>query len=162
MIAPKKEDAVHVSDEKMLLTDNGDRRMLFEKCEMKAKTVANPIIDWTDNDIWDFYQHECLYHNPLYQMGFTRVGCIGCPMAGKIRWKEFAIFPQYKNMYVHAFDRMLQIRKEKGLEYRNEEYKNWKNGEDVFLWWMEDKDITGQYMMELRDTDLTGNFNTKS
>lgn len=155
-IASKKKDAIHVPDEKMLLTDNGDRRRLFEKCELKAKTAVNPLIDWKDADIWDFYHHECHCHNPLYDMGFTRVGCIGCPMAGKSRWKEFQIFPEYKGMYIHAFDRMMEARKRKGLEYQNGTDRKWKNGEDVFLWWMEDKNISGQLSMEFDDMELVG------
>ena len=44
-----------MSDEKMLLSDNDEKRKLFERCQMKAKTVVNPIIDWKDEEIWDFY-----------------------------------------------------------------------------------------------------------
>lgn len=156
VLAAKKADALHVSDEKMLLSDNDDRRRLFEKCELKAKTVVNPIIDWDDTEVWDFYKNECPYHNPLYDTGFTRVGCIGCPMAAKSRWKEFAIFPQYKNMYIKAFDRMLQVRKEKGLDDQNTEYAKWKSGEDVFLWWMEDKNIIGQMEMTFDGMEAEG------
>lgn len=147
-IAANQKDAIRVSEEKMLLTDSDDRRRLFERCGMKAKTVVNPLIDWTDYEIWDFYHHECRYHNPLYDMGFTRVGCIGCPMAGKGRWKEFREFPAFKDMYIRVFDRMLQVRKEKGLE------TNWKSGKDVFLWWMEDKNIAGQMEMFFDDTEI--------
>lgn len=146
-ITKKKKDAIRVTDEKMLLSDNVDTRKLFERCEMKAETVVNPIIDWTDSEVWDFYNSECPCHNRLYSMGYTRVGCIGCPMAGKVRWKEFGEFPVYRKMYIRAFDRMLQVREGKGLRYRNDTYKNWKSGEDVFLWWMEDENVIGQMEM---------------
>ena len=46
--------SIGVSDEKMLITDNDCTRRLFENCQMKAKTVVNPIIDWTDQNIWQF------------------------------------------------------------------------------------------------------------
>lgn len=128
-IATRKKERVLVTDEKMLLTDNDDTRKLFESCQMKAKTVVNPIIDWLDRDIWDFYWNECKHHNCLYEMGYYRVGCIGCPMAGKRRWKEFEDFPKYKQMYIHAFDRMLKRRKKP---------TKWKSGEEVFMWWMGD------------------------
>ena len=129
---------IRVSSEKMLLGDNDDRR-LFEQCQLKAKTVVNPIIDWEDRDIWDYYWHECGLHNPLYKMGYYRVGCIGCPMAGrKNRYKEFADFPQYKRAYIRAFDKMIRIREARGLETK------WRSGEEVFLWWMEDDNIKGQ------------------
>ena len=77
-------------------------------------------------------------------------------MAGKSRWKEFQIFPEYKGMYIYAFDRMMEARKRKGLEYRNKTYGKWKNGEDIFFWWMEDKNINGQLSMEFDGMDLVG------
>lgn len=137
-----RKNKIQVTDEKMLLTDNGDTRRLFEQCRLKAKTAVNPIIDWEDRDIWDYYWNECRMHNPLYRMGYFRVGCIGCPMAGKLRYKEFADFPQYKAAYIRAFGRMLEVRAQKGLTSK------WKSGEEVFLWWMEDKNIPGQMSME--------------
>lgn len=142
VIGATKRDALNISDEKMLLTDNDDTRKLFERCEMKAKTVVNPIINWKDRDIWDFYWNECKSHKPLYRMGFYRVGCIGCPMAGKHRYMEFAMFPRIKQAYIHAFDRMLAERKRRRKE------NTWKSGEDVFLWWMEDQNIEGQMSLE--------------
>ncbi len=147
-ISRDKSNKAILPDEKMLLTDNGDARRLFERCQLKAKTVVNPIIDWKDNDVWEFYWNECKCHNPLYQMGYYRVGCIGCPMAGKARGKEFADFPSYKRAYIKAFDRMLEVREERGLTNK------WKNGEEVFWWWMEDTDVQGQYIMEFSGADL--------
>ena len=141
VIGHTKKSGVFVSYEKMLLSDNDDTRKLFERCQMKASTVVNPIIDWKDSDIYDFYWHECPFHNPLYQMGYIRVGCIGCPMASKTRWKEFADFPKYKKAYIRAFERMLEKRIQKGLKHK------WKTAEEVFLWWMEDKNIPGQMEM---------------
>ena len=141
-IARDKSKKIKITDENMLLTDNGSARQLFEQCHLKAKTVVNPVIDWPDHDIWDYYWHECSQHNPLYQMGYQRVGCIGCPMAGKSRWKEFADFPTYKRAYIRAFDKMLQVRSDRNLPSK------WKSGEEVFLWWMEDETIPGQMSID--------------
>lgn len=132
-------DGIRVS-EKMLLSDNDESRRLYERCEMKAKTVVNPIIDWTDYDIWEFINQEHICTNPLYQCGYHRVGCIGCLMAGKTRWKEFADFPTYQRAYIRAFDKMLEAMKGDGTG----RVPKWKSGYDVFLWWMEDKNIEGQ------------------
>lgn len=134
-----QKEAIFVT-EKMLFSDTDESRKLFERCEIKAKTVVNPIIDWKDSDIWDFYRHECKCHNPLYEMGYDRVGCIGCPMAGKHRWKEFADFPKYKDAYMSAFERMLNMMRNDGSGRE----PKWKNGEEVFLWWMEDDNVEGQ------------------
>ena len=127
----------------MLMNDNDANRRMNELCMQKNKMVVNPIIDWKDSDIWEFINSEHIETCELYQCGYDRVGCIGCPMAGKKRYKGFADFPKYKQAYIRAFDRMLVARKEKGLE------SQWKTGEDVFKRWMEDDNLDGQ--MELSD-----------
>lgn len=143
IIGKTAKNGVYLS-EKMLLTDCDESRKLFERCEMKAETVVNPIIEWTDSDIWDFYWNECKNHNPLYKMGFYRVGCIGCPMAGKQRYFEFSVFPTYERAYIRAFERMLLTRRDMG---KNDTTGKWKDAEAVFRWWMEDENVEGQ--MEL-------------
>lgn len=92
-----------------LNNDNDDTRQLFENCKLKAKRVCNPIVDWTDNDVWDFILFAKVNVNELYNCGFSRVGCIGCPMAGKKRRMiEFKKWPTYKRSYIRAFDEMLK------------------------------------------------------
>lgn len=122
------EDINKNKDKRIILNnDNDDKRRLFERCELKAKTVVNPIIDWKDNEVWDYIKDmPC---NPLYQEGHSRVGCIGCPNAGKKRYAEFRKYPQYEKMYIKAFDRMLANRDKK---------TNWQTGYDVFRWWLEE------------------------
>ena len=71
------------------------------------------------------------------------MGCIGCPIASKRRWREFADFPTYKAAYIRAFDVMLERLKEK---WKTKQPK-WKSGYDVFLWWMEDENVEGQINM---------------
>ena len=80
--------------------------------------------------------------NPLYACGFERVGCIGCPMAGKHRKVQFARYPKIKAAYVRAFDRMLAERRKRELPCA------WQTGEDVMHWWMEDGVLPGQMVLE--------------
>lgn len=131
----------------MLSNDNDDKRKLFENCRLKAKRVCNPIIDWTDDEVWDYIHAENIYTNPLYQCGFSRVGCIGCPMAGKKgRYAEFARYPKYQRMYIRAFNRMLKERQRRGK--MDGTWRIGTTGVDVFHWWMEDGVIPGQVEME--------------
>ena len=127
----------------MLMNDNDSKRRMNELCMQKNKMVVNPIIDWTNSDIWEYIKSQKIETCELYQCGYDRVGCIGCPIAGKKRYKEFSDFPRYKQAYIRAFDRMLEVRKSRGLEVR------WKNGEEVFKWWMDDDNLDGQ--MEMSD-----------
>lgn len=95
--------------------------------------MVNPIVDWTEQDVWDFLRHYGCESNPLYQCGLKRIGCVGCPMAGSAGMKrEFIRWPKYRQLYVHAFDRMLRHRAEKGLP------SVWRTGEDVMRWWVGD------------------------
>lgn len=126
----------------MLMEDNDARRRMSELCMQQKKMIVNPIIDWTHSDIWGYINSEKIETCELYQCGYDRVGCIGCPMAGKKRYKEFADFPKYKQLYINAFDRMLKERERRGKECK------WTTGEEVFLWWMEDENIPGQMRME--------------
>lgn len=66
-----------------MMGDNDEKRQLFETCNLKGKMTVNPIVDWSDNDVWDYTHSERLPINPLYCEGQKRVGCIGCPMAGR-------------------------------------------------------------------------------
>lgn len=137
-IAHSKKNRIAIDDEIILMNDNTEKRQLMEHCKMKGKMVVNPIIDWTHRDIWDYIHSEKIEYNPLYDCGYKRVGCVGCPMAGKKRWKEFADLPSYRRAYIRAFDKMLEALHTSGIK------TEWKTGYDVFLWWMEDKNIEGQ------------------
>ena len=124
------------------MNDNDSRRRVTELCMQKHKMVVNPIIDWTDADVWEFIRSEHIQICDLYRCGYERVGCIGCPMAGKKRYREFADFPAYKKLYLHAFERMLEERVRRGKG------STWSSAEEVFLWWMEDNNIPGQMSIE--------------
>jgi phosphoadenosine phosphosulfate reductase len=93
--------------------------------------MLNPIVDWTEQDVWDFLKHYGCGSNPLYQCGESRIGCIGCPLAGaRQQKKDFQRYPKYKASYIRAFQRMVEERKRLGLETQ------WNDGYDVFRWWL--------------------------
>lgn len=123
----------------ILNNDNDDRRILFENCRLKSKRTVNPIIDWTDDNVWDFLEDGKCKVNPLYKEGWCRVGCVGCPMAGKAtRELEFARWPKYKDLYLLAFKNLLEERALRG------KYASWKTPKEVFDWWMEYDILPGQ------------------
>ena len=122
----------------ILNNDNDPERRLFESCQMKGKRTVNSIIDWKDEDVWEFIESEKVKCNPLY-CEFGRVGCVGCPMAGKAgREREFLRWPAYRRNYIAAFDRLVEIRRRNGLSTQ------WQDGLDVFRWWMEYDELPGQ------------------
>lgn len=107
----------------------------IHSCKIQGKTSFQPIVDWSDRDVWEYIRAENLKYNPLYDEGFRRVGCIGCPMGGTCnQLKEFARWPKYKQMYIDAFARMLEALKVKGIQNKH----MWSSAEGVFHWWVQD------------------------
>ena len=137
--------------------ENSETHRVVESCYRTSKTLVNPILEWDDDFLWWYIRSEKIDINPLYKGGAKdgcgRIGCIGCPMAGKGRWNEFAKYPKYKEAYIRAFDRMIVARREKGLGVR----ESWSTGLKVFKWWMEDENINGQYSFGL-DGDITEDY----
>ena len=118
--------------------DNSPARRLVESCYRTSSTMINPIIDWTEDEVWEFLRHYGCESNPLYKCGEKRIGCIGCPMqGGKGMKSDFEKYPKYRANYVKAFDRMLEARKKDGLVNR----VGWETGEDVMRWWVGDSPL---------------------
>ena len=113
--------------------DNDENRRMIEQCYRTQSTIINPIIDWTDDDIWEFSKTENIKQNPLYvQCGGKkrRLGCLLCPMARlEERLNDIKEYPKIAECYVKAFDKMLENMPEK------KEVK-WKNGQEVMDWWL--------------------------
>lgn len=123
------------SNSLVLNDDNSDTRRFVERCYRTTSTLVNPIVDWTDEDVWEFLAHYGCKGNPLYYCGESRIGCIGCPLSGTDGMKrDFVRYPKYRENYVRAFDRMLKAREESGLKNP----AKWKSGESVMRWWLQD------------------------
>lgn len=127
--------AISKSGALVMNDDNDESRRLVEQCFRTQKTMLNPIVDWTDDEVWEFLNEIAkVPHCRLYDEGFKRIGCIGCPLGGcKQQLRDFERYPKFRELYVRAFGRMLERCREKGVaRYR------WKTGEDVMEWWLGD------------------------
>lgn len=122
----------------ILNTDNNENRRMVEQCYRTTSTLVNPIIDWTDEDVWEFLHHYGCKSNPLYQCGDKRIGCIGCPMQGGAGMKsDFVRYPKYRDNYLRAFRRMLKAREAAGLDNT----VGWNTPEAVMMWWVGDNPL---------------------
>ena len=119
------------------------------KAKKNDDLICNPIYKWTDSEVWQFIEDRDMPHNPLYDKGFHRVGCIGCPLSGD-QVKELEMYPKYKQNYINAFQRMLEKRKTAGKDDvtgKNGLHK-WTDGYAVYKWWVNDTSIPGQMSLE--------------
>ena len=110
------------------------KRLLFEPCKTnKKRFFLSPIIDWSDDDVWEFITENKLPYCPLYDEGFKRLGCILCPMASeKARRKEAKRWPRMANAWRAALGRLIQSRQAAGKE----SIANCSTGEELFAWYL--------------------------
>lgn len=84
-------------DSKSILTFQGIRRneslsrSKYDResndSKIKKQIAINPIIDWTDFDVWLYILSNNIDFNDAYRQGFSRVGCWCCP--NNSAWSEF-------------------------------------------------------------------------
>ena len=117
----------------VLVNDNEESRKMVENCYKLRKTLVNPIIDWTNDEVWEFIKEYNVAYCSLYDEGFSRLGCVGCPLGGGSAQKRgFERWPKIKNAYLKAFERML-----KNMD--TSRTTTWKSAEDVMTWWVNKK-----------------------
>jgi phosphoadenosine phosphosulfate reductase len=66
----------------------------------------NPLIDWSDDDVWDYLRGHGVPYNPLHDRGFPSIGCAPCTRAiepgediraGRWWWEH----PEHKECGLH-------------------------------------------------------------
>ncbi len=78
------------------------RRKNYKKIDINKHIgikQINPILDWSDQEVWTYIQENKLPSNPLYNLGFKRVGCWPCPFKSKLDWK--LIEEYFPDKYLH-------------------------------------------------------------
>lgn len=93
--------------------------------------VINIIYHWSEAEVWEFIGCNMIEYCSLYDEGFSRLGCVACPLGGpKKMMKEFARWPAYRRAYIKCFERMIVERQRRGIPCW------WRTGEDVMDWWL--------------------------
>lgn len=165
--------------------DSFDKNVqMVEMCYRTHTTTINPIVDWTDGEVWEFIKEYNVPYCCLYDEGFKRLGCIGCPMGSKEqRMREFERWPKYKNLYLIAFEKMIENRGGtaevshsrrvvNGVDYGKQTAEDIMNGyiterfkdyiggqrtaEQLFYEWSRNRG--GMFPQRFQDDDTAGNY----
>lgn len=87
----------------------------------KDSILVSPIFQWTERDVWYFLDN--IIHAPhcsLYDEGYTRIGCILCPMSTyKSKLRDVERFPHVKRGWIKA----IKAIREGGVFY------------STYIWW---------------------------
>lgn len=57
-----------------------------------------PIIDWTEEDVWNYLNSRSIPHCCLYDEGFRRIGCVCCPLAITKKKRDWERWPKIANV----------------------------------------------------------------
>lgn len=100
--------------------------------------IVNPILYWTIEDVWAFHRDQSIPKCRLYDEGFKRLGCVGCPLAGAKQQKiEFERWPRYKFLWRRAFDRFWEkwhgVPTKKG---KRRYFEDFGSAQGFWEWWI--------------------------
>lgn len=65
----------------------GKYERVSEGAKITKQRVCQPILDWTNFDVWLYLLSKKISFNPAYNEGFSRVGCWCCP--NNSAWSEY-------------------------------------------------------------------------
>ena len=77
------------------------KRLMTEHCMKTNGKKLHPIIDWSDADVWEFHKAFDVPYCSLYDQGYKRIGCIGCPMKSeRERERDFQRYPWFREKLI--------------------------------------------------------------
>jgi phosphoadenosine phosphosulfate reductase len=104
------------------------RYQMVASCQKRRQHLIRPLLDWKWADVWGFLYAQKIPHCELYDppYNFKRIGCVGCPMAGRGVWREFRLFPNFKKAYLNTIKKAMA----------NGAFLDHPSPESVLRWWI--------------------------
>jgi len=100
----------------------------------KDKIIFNPIIDWSDSDVWNFIRKNKLEYCSLYDKGYRRIGCVFCPMGSKkTKCKDRKKYPKIEARIKESIKELVD----------SNNYGSFLGGnvDDIFNWWVSNESV---------------------
>lgn len=115
------------------------KRKMVEFCNTQGvhKRYLHPIIDWQEDDVWKYIINYKLPYPSLYNEGFKRIGCIGCPMSSNIK-QQFQRYPNFFKAYLWSFAKIVERQKQKGKTI------TWNTPQIIYDWWVHENKKSDQ------------------
>lgn len=101
----------------------------IEEVHDGSKHIVSPIFMWSEQDVWRYIRMHGLAYCSLYDEGWKRTGCVGCPFNPK-RKEQLARYPGLEKAYRNACDKSYEKR------IRDGKKTTWTSGADMFDWWL--------------------------
>lgn len=122
------------------------KRRQVEQCTTKGGYMfIHPIFNWSRRDIWGYINSRGVPYCDLYNQGFERIGCVGCPNNRKVG-ESMERFPKIWSAWKRAAYDRWEAHESKRVPQR------FPSAEAFWLWWL-DRDSK-----KYKDDDQMGMF----
>lgn len=106
--------------------------------DMDGSTAICPIVYWSTAEVWTYLRGHGVPYCSLYDEGWERLGCVGCPLASPANQaREFERWPKYeakwKQAVIRNWERWKDVPNTKTGKPRY--HAKFKTGEDFWQWW---------------------------
>jgi phosphoadenosine phosphosulfate reductase len=106
-----------------------------------GRTLLNPIVDWSTDEIWQCIRENAIPYCSLYDEGFKRLGCVMCPNSGAEGIaRDIARWPKIARRYLEGCNRAYAACVRDGDDI------DWIDGTDMFWRW-----VTGERLRESKE-----------
>lgn len=129
------------------IAESRGRAKRWTKCVMEHFATGDlavlPIRLWSDADVWAFIRWRGAKYCSLYDEGWRRLGCIGCPLSTpKNREREWQRWPGFKRRWLLLFQRVW-ARRQGTLQRDGRPWFGsalFDSPEEIFQWWTDGQD----------------------
>lgn len=154
-------------------TDNGVTKIIGVRAEESSRrkrlwkqvnanrrggTIIAPIVYWTESDVWRYIHENGIPYCKLYDEGFDRLGCVGCPLAGpRSQRRGFDRWPGFEKLWwrytVKFWNHWHGVPTRDG---RRRFFEDFGTPENYFAWWLSGKAKEKNEQTEACAMDLFG------
>lgn len=117
------------------------KEVVIHKYHRNNEKILCPVLYRTEKDVWEFIKQQNMPYCSLYDEGFERLGCIGCPLSTPIGQKKaFARYPRYEALWKKAFkDLWENYRTELNRKGELRFFAKYKSWQEFWEWWISGK-----------------------
>jgi phosphoadenosine phosphosulfate reductase len=124
------------------IIESKGRAKRWTECTMtqpkRNMSFVLPIRLWPDKAVWDFIRGRKIDYCSLYDEGFERLGCVGCPLiTPRQRAVQFERWPGYARAWRRVFSELWAARAGTLDRNGNEWFgsRHCDSDQDLFDWW---------------------------
>jgi phosphoadenosine phosphosulfate reductase len=109
-----------------------------------TKTYINPIVEWSDEKLWEYIKAENIDYCAGYDTGRKRYGCIGCPkMGAKKMIEEFTEYPKYYDRFMRIFEKAWPVTHRMSQRTGKPRKLIFNSAQQMMDWWLNEKTHEG-------------------